>query len=84
MFLIELFLFHLSFAGDSPDINECDVSDPCTGELQRCLNTIGSFECVCVDGYELLDSQCQGSMADHRAVLVKNQAYIKECQDRRS
>ena len=31
----------------------------CTDLNTECVNTIGSFECVCVDGYELVDEECQ-------------------------
>ena len=32
------------------DVDECTTSYPCT---QRCINTHGSFHCLCVDGFEL-------------------------------
>lgn len=25
----------------------------------QCVNTNGSYECICVDGYELVDDECQ-------------------------
>ena len=31
----------------------------CTGEDTQCVNTYGSFECVCVPGYRLMDGNCQ-------------------------
>ena len=37
------------------DINECDEDRPGTiacGENANCINTIGSFECECHDGYD--------------------------------
>ncbi|CAB1347086.1 unnamed protein product, partial [Coregonus sp. 'balchen'] len=34
------------------DVNECSSSLPCS---QRCINTYGSFKCMCVDGYEALE-----------------------------
>uniref|UniRef100_A0A8C7IEQ3 EGF-like domain-containing protein n=1 Tax=Oncorhynchus kisutch TaxID=8019 RepID=A0A8C7IEQ3_ONCKI len=34
------------------DINECSSSLPCS---QRCINTYGSFKCLCVEGYEALE-----------------------------
>ena len=32
------------------DVDECTTSYPCT---QRCINTHGSFHCLCVDGFQL-------------------------------
>ncbi len=32
------------------DINECDIGEPCE---QVCVNNVGSFECRCVNGYQL-------------------------------
>lgn len=32
------------------DIDECTTTYPCS---QRCINTHGSFHCLCVDGFEL-------------------------------
>ena len=44
-----------------PDINECnDTDNVCE---QNCENTIGSYNCLCVDGYELNEtdlSSCDG------------------------
>ena len=32
------------------DINEC-LANPCKGANQKCVNTPGSFKCVCKPGY---------------------------------
>lgn len=32
------------------DVDECTTTYPCT---QRCINTHGSFHCLCVEGYQL-------------------------------
>ncbi|XP_064384249.1 uncharacterized protein LOC135333252 isoform X3 [Halichondria panicea] len=37
------------------DINECDSTNTCD---QVCHNTIGSFECLCSDGYVFLNEAC--------------------------
>ena len=34
------------------DIDECSTTLPCS---QRCINTYGSYKCLCVDGYEALE-----------------------------
>uniref|UniRef100_A0A7E4WBA5 EGF-like domain-containing protein n=1 Tax=Panagrellus redivivus TaxID=6233 RepID=A0A7E4WBA5_PANRE len=35
------------------DVDECDALDdgPCESAFETCLNTVGSFECVCMTGY---------------------------------
>ncbi|CAI8022003.1 Adhesion G protein-coupled receptor E2, partial [Geodia barretti] len=32
--------------------------DNCNDELATCSNTIGSFECVCLAGYEMDEGNC--------------------------
>lgn len=34
------------------DVDECSTTLPCS---QRCINTYGSYKCLCVDGYEALE-----------------------------
>lgn len=34
------------------DVDECTATLPCS---QRCINTFGSYKCLCVDGYEALE-----------------------------
>lgn len=42
--------FHLKNDGKScVDIDECSTTLPCS---QTCINTYGSYKCLCVDGYE--------------------------------
>ena len=35
-----------------PDINECEIYGKCS---QRCINTIGSYKCECIRGYDVHD-----------------------------
>ena len=37
----------------------------CTQENTQCVNADGSFECVCVPGYELTDRNCQRNENDY-------------------
>lgn len=32
------------------DIDECSTTYPCS---QKCINTLGSFKCLCIEGYKL-------------------------------
>lgn len=44
------------------DINECN-SNPtnnCDEASQNCVNTEGSFECNCKDGFRKVGDNCQG------------------------
>lgn len=54
-YLLPHFFFFLFFSlssiwDGSQDIDECEVSGLC-GQGGRCVNTHGSFECYCMDGY---------------------------------
>uniref|UniRef100_A0A3Q1FTS4 Low density lipoprotein receptor-related protein 1Ba n=1 Tax=Acanthochromis polyacanthus TaxID=80966 RepID=A0A3Q1FTS4_9TELE len=68
--------FHLKDDGKTcVDVDECISTLPCS---QRCINTYGSFKCLCVDGYEALDrnpNTCKALseepfliMADHHEI----------------
>lgn len=51
------------FTGDTcdNDINECNINTfVCTEPFTRCDNTIGSYRCVCVDGYTKENGTCSG------------------------
>lgn len=40
------------------DVDECKEKDPCTGEGEKCVNTQGSFECMCMDDFIEEDGVC--------------------------
>nr|XP_061814931.1 cysteine-rich with EGF-like domain protein 2 [Nerophis lumbriciformis] len=45
--------------GTCTDIDECTQSEsPCKKEQQLCVNNEGSYECVCIPGYEDQDGEC--------------------------
>ena len=44
-------LFEFISAAKNTDINECQTDNG--GCAQKCINTDGSHECACDDGYEM-------------------------------
>ncbi|KAF7664336.1 hypothetical protein LDENG_00180420 [Lucifuga dentata] len=40
------------------DFNDCRDERLCPGQNFKCVNTDGSFQCVCEDGYRLIDGRC--------------------------
>lgn len=40
------------------DINDCADERQCPGDNYKCKNTIGGFQCVCQDGYKLVNDNC--------------------------
>ena len=56
------------------DINECgDASHTCGHN--ECVNTIGSFTCICDNGYELDNTLrvCKGNMHTCTVMLMNNE-----------
>ena len=48
------------FLGDGlncVDINECELAIDSCSEDEECINTVGSFKCVCPDGYKFDDNK---------------------------
>lgn len=39
------------------DTNECEPVNPCP-KFSVCNNTVGSFECICIDGYIKENEKC--------------------------
>ncbi len=42
------------------DINECSVGTYSCPTTTVCMNTVGSYSCVCTTGYELRNNNCEG------------------------
>lgn len=54
------------------DTNECDSAvNPCSGLNSKCVNTIGSFECQCLPGFEETNDTCTGTLVDQCVHKIK-------------
>lgn len=51
--------YAMGSSGGCEDVNECE-NNPCFGE---CINTMGSFECRCPDGFKMVDGVCHGKIS---------------------
>ena len=45
---------------DSVDVNECSVNANICGTNGSCVNTAGSYECLCDRGYMIYQNVCMG------------------------
>ena len=56
-----IFFYKLEVSNISLDINECEENqDNCNGKA-KCINTDGSFQCKCLDGYTGDGITCSGN-----------------------
>ena len=48
------------------DIDECSraTDEVLCGANRQCMNTVGSYECVCATGYVLVNGTCEGENID--------------------
>ncbi|KAG9328294.1 hypothetical protein JZ751_015364, partial [Albula glossodonta] len=71
--------FHLKDDGKTcVDIDECKTTYPCT---QRCINTYGSFHCLCVEGYEPRPSDpttCKSTSEEEAFLIFANRYYLRK------
>ncbi|XP_077450442.1 cysteine-rich with EGF-like domain protein 2 [Stigmatopora argus] len=65
---------YLENEGTCADIDECSQADSvCVKEHQQCVNTQGSFECICSENYQEQDGECvQKSQDEEKAETVEN------------
>ena len=43
------------------DVNECDEPTTCGDDVNKiCVNSVGSYSCVCGDGYTKVSNTCEG------------------------
>ena len=55
------------------DINEC-VNRSTIDCTQQCINTPGSYECDCYDGYRAITAnatQCEGTCTSNEVLYIK-------------
>uniref|UniRef100_A0A8C7J5Z5 LDL receptor related protein 1 n=1 Tax=Oncorhynchus kisutch TaxID=8019 RepID=A0A8C7J5Z5_ONCKI len=60
------------------DIDECTTSYPCT---QRCINTHGSFHCLCVEGFQLRPDNptiCKSTSDEEPFLIFANRYYLRK------
>lgn len=73
------------------DIDEClvaalNATDLCEGvENSQCVNTEGSYDCVCVPGYTLVNGSCERELATYMifivtVLLLKVLCLIRYCE----
>lgn len=55
----------------SADIDECFNSPNICGDRASCVDTIGSFQCVCNDGYSDNGTGCEGKIANRMTLVCQ-------------
>ena len=59
-FSYPFFVYQLLMSHVFVDINECE-RDPCSNNPRRvCVNNIGSYTCICDNGYSEINEMCEG------------------------
>ena len=52
-----------------PDINECE-REGCGDPLEDCMNSAGSFECICKNDYHRVGGKCVLEGDDNKLTIV--------------
>ena len=69
----QIIMLVILFSLITTDVDECFVaalesSVICVQLYTQCVNTDGSFECVCVDGYEPVDGECKRKITNRVSI----------------
>jgi len=43
------------------DVDECATGKACDNESSTCVNTLGSYQCRCNDGFQANGDRCEGN-----------------------
>ena len=70
--LKQMFHFDLTYLFIIADIDECSDDEHlrCHGNNATCINTLGSYQCECDDGYDLSDNTCVGKYTLQNECLI--------------
>ncbi|UMM29391.1 hypothetical protein L5515_011773 [Caenorhabditis briggsae] len=64
------------------DVNECSNQSACTKDHEVCVNTIGSYQCDCEEGYKKDDEgKCQLDVEGLKAATEQKNAEIEDEND---
>ena len=66
-----LFSFLFDFSSFNPDVNECEEHTHGCHANATCTDTIGSYRCLCADGFIGDGLQCQGKLKESIIVIVQ-------------
>ena len=55
------------------DVNECNEQEASCDQNAYCVNTVGSFKCICKDGFTMNGYNCEGST---KLPLFPRLAYV--------
>ena len=53
-------LIQFVYADYQSDVDECEVAEKCSASKANCVNTEGSYQCICKDGYARYGRFCAG------------------------
>ena len=70
--LIRRTLFNTSVNTYVADIDECTAKDDSCTSNAECINTAGSYECRCTEGYTGDANHCEGNLKEYLIDVTNN------------